>query len=345
MACGTLSVSFSEQINDKSSTVRLADLGQLLSASRAQYDEMQIEVGVSNVSIQQKPIIVGGVGGSGTRVVSELLQQLGFYMGADRNTSQDNLWFTLLFRRTDWYKQTVEHHPERIQTALDALTALMTGTDRLDAKTRMVYVRACADHIFGRNQRTTNYLTLVAWTIRRFFQLIRWRPFEPRQYRGWGWKEPNSHIYLPFLADYFPKMRYIHVIRHGLDMAYSSNRQQLQLWHPQYDVSVPDDPSQIPSAALTYWIRANERALEHGETLLGNRFLVLNYDALCTNPVKSMDNLLTFLGVNVAEDEAEKLQRLVNKPSSIGRYRTRDLSIFTEAQLVAVERFGFSVII
>ena len=45
------------------------------------------------------PVVVGGVGGSGTRVVAQLLIELGFDMGSDLNESLDDLGFTALFKR------------------------------------------------------------------------------------------------------------------------------------------------------------------------------------------------------------------------------------------------------
>ena len=47
------------------------------------------------------PIAVGGVGGSGTRLVARLLRDLGFFLGADLNESEDTLWFTHLFKRRE----------------------------------------------------------------------------------------------------------------------------------------------------------------------------------------------------------------------------------------------------
>ncbi len=41
---------------------------------------------------------VGGVGGSGTRVVAGLAESFGYFMGDDLNESKDNLAFTLLFK-------------------------------------------------------------------------------------------------------------------------------------------------------------------------------------------------------------------------------------------------------
>jgi hypothetical protein len=37
----------------------------------------------------------------------------------------------------------------------------------------------------------------------------------------WGWKEPNTHVVLDRLWAELPRLKYVHVRRHGLDMAFS----------------------------------------------------------------------------------------------------------------------------
>ena len=53
------------------------------------------------------PVAIGGVGGSGTRLIAQLLREAGFYLGGDLNPALDNRWFTLLFKRPDWYERTL----------------------------------------------------------------------------------------------------------------------------------------------------------------------------------------------------------------------------------------------
>jgi len=48
-----------------------------------------------------QPVVVGGVGGSGTRVIARMLVNLGYYIGDDLNDALDNLWFVLLFNYLD----------------------------------------------------------------------------------------------------------------------------------------------------------------------------------------------------------------------------------------------------
>ncbi|MCW3019543.1 MAG: hypothetical protein JWN10_1851, partial [Solirubrobacterales bacterium] len=49
------------------------------------------------------PLVIAGIGGSGTRVAAQLLIELGFYLGEDLNPALDNLTSTFLFKRPRWY--------------------------------------------------------------------------------------------------------------------------------------------------------------------------------------------------------------------------------------------------
>ena len=47
------------------------------------------------------PVAVGGVGGSGTRLIASMVSSLGYEMGSNLNHSQDDLTFAVLFKRPD----------------------------------------------------------------------------------------------------------------------------------------------------------------------------------------------------------------------------------------------------
>src|ERR1700675_795212 len=59
--------------------------------------------GVSLPDGYDPPLVIGGIGGSGTRVAAQLLIELGFYLGDDLNPALDNLTSTFLFKRPRWY--------------------------------------------------------------------------------------------------------------------------------------------------------------------------------------------------------------------------------------------------
>ncbi len=287
------------------------------------------------------PVAVGGVGGSGTRIVAEMLAVLGFRIGSDLNEALDNLSFTLLFKRPRWFFRQADLRP-RVETGLRIFGKTMTGGARLDGEERRFLARATAevfrhghDHLeSGRGW----------WAVLRARAILRAVRRPGTDGSPWGWKEPNTHIFLECLAGHFPDLRYVHVIRHGLDMAFSPNRAQLHNWGALFGVEVPKDILRLPQATLDYWIRSNDRAIAEGRRLLGDRFLVVNFDRLMEDPEPEIEKLLGF--VPHGADDAEltpRLRVLVRKPRSIGRYRDRDVAIFSPDSLRDVERLGFKI--
>ena len=77
------------------------------------------------------PVVIGGVGGSGTRLFARIFVQAGLFLGSDLNLENDNLWFTLLFRRPRWYRRVAAQKESRVFTGLNLLTKAMLGTGGL----------------------------------------------------------------------------------------------------------------------------------------------------------------------------------------------------------------------
>ena len=50
----------------------------------------------------------------------------------------------------------------------------------------------------------------------------------PEDATAWGWKEPRSIYLLPFFNSVMPRLRFLHWMRDGRDMAFSENQQQLR---------------------------------------------------------------------------------------------------------------------
>ncbi len=285
------------------------------------------------------PVVAGGVGGSGTRLIAEMLMALDTYIGSDLNRSLDNQWMTVLLRRSHWYARCHPGQPETITNAIRVLERLMLRRAALSTADKLMLLKAVLDHSFGRNiPAQARFLTMI-WAMRRIPGLFFQHDINPAHYKRWGWKEPNSHVYLPYLNDSFPGLQYIHVIRHGLDMAFSSNLNQLRIWGREYLAQ----HNELPRAALAYWIDANSKAVTFGAAHMPDRFLLLNFDALCADPEPHILRLLDFLDIDRAAYDLEKLCALPQIPPSTGRYKRYDLSVFTPEQLTAVEQFGFAV--
>lgn len=281
------------------------------------------------------PVVIGGVGGSGTRLIAEMLAALNTYIGADLNEASDNQWFTLLFRRPRWYNRVMTGDPVQISRALALFEAAMTGARALLPEESGFVVGAALDTLAMQPAKPV-------WALRRMVSLLRVRPRDLNGFARWGWKEPNTYLYLPQLAAFFPRLKFIQVIRHGLDMAYSDNQNQLHNWGRLFGIEPPRTPADVPHASVRFWSAANQSAVEQGERLLGGHFLLLNFDALCVNPQAELPKLLAFLEAEPERDLLERLLHMPRVPASMGRYR-QHASAFGADEIAAVRGFGFDV--
>lgn len=287
------------------------------------------------------PVVVGALGGSGTRLVADILAELGWFLGRDLNPERDNLWFTLLFKRRRWLEREVPDDPSQIRLGLDLLEKVMVTGQPLTAQERRFLGRAAAEvAVHGHDHRGSGRGT---WSVTRARRMLRARPLDVQRYRGWGWKEPNSHLFLPQLVRHFPRLRFVYVLRHGLDMAYSSNDTQLQLWGSRYGIAPPPSGDLHAQAMLEFWSRVSARVIDQGRQLLGPRFLVLAYDRLVERPGEALDELLEFLEVDAAAVDLARLRRLPVRPPSLGRYRRHGLDAFPPRLLEQVRSLGFAV--
>ena len=157
------------------------------------------------------PLSIGGVGGGGTRVVAEIVERLGFFLGDNLNLAIDNLDYRGVVRFLPMVPG--EQYPVQERGELDEFEKRMT--EALAKKSR------------------------------------------PRH--GWGWKVPPTFLFLPAFAEDFSELRYIHVIRHGLDMALSKNTRQVRIRGHLFGIEYGGPSAE--RSALHYWIKANDYAI------------------------------------------------------------------------------------
>ena len=277
------------------------------------------------------PIVLGGLGGSGTRVYAVALRDAGVDLGRHFNAAFDNLVFTALFKRPRWFAAA---GPAAVGRHLDTFTRY--SRDRPFTPGDLVRLGRCVvdhDPTVGRRE-----------SVERVRQAFVRRPRAQRRTApAWGWKEPNSHLFLPHLIEHYPHLRFVYIARHGLDMAFSDNKNQLRNFGDQFGFPFPAGrgPDAEAVAQLGYWIHMTDRALALGERL-GDRFLYLRFDDLCAAPEAELRRLLEFAGVP-AGDELAAIAAKVATPPSSGRWRHQGELPFADEQVAAVHRLGFAV--
>lgn len=294
-----------------------------------------------NVNELNNPVIIGGVGGSGTRLVEEILEKAGFYMGQDLNIEKDNLWFSLLFKRPEWFMENQSRNRYKIMKSMDVFLTSMFGCFKISVHNFSILSEIIIKDLLDIYKVAGN--GDILWTKERLRRMISSKQIDLSNYIGWGWKEPNTHIYIKYLCEYFTNVKYIHVIRHGLDMAYSNNKNQLLNWGKMFDVELPKTQNDIPISLLDYWIKSNKKAITDGQYFLRDNFYILNFDELCMNPKTQINNLIDFLKIDINKVCLDKLYSLPKIPKSFERYKTQDLSLFSKEKIDAVKELGFRV--
>ena len=90
----------------------------------------------------QGPIVTGGVGGSGTRAVVEVLRRLSIYTGTELNKAGDNEWFTLLCKLPRWNGDETSSIMRSFELLEQAMQGML-GPTRKDRKVIAEIVGRC----------------------------------------------------------------------------------------------------------------------------------------------------------------------------------------------------------
>lgn len=287
------------------------------------------------------PIVIGGLGGSGTRLIAEILIKLGFFMGHDLNGANDNLLYTLLFKRPRWFYKNHQNKNE-IHRGLSILHKLMLFDNTLSPSEIGFLLQATSSMAFFGENHKKNGRGMSAFK-RMIKALGMKQKIKQKDYIGWGWKEPNSHLILDELSTHFRNFKYIHTMRHGLDIAFSENQQQLYNWGRLYDVPSPKDKTSEHIAAFQYWLNVHEKIKSQGESLPKEQFLLLNFDRLCTSPEVEIPKLLSFLNIKIDKGSYHDLLKLPKRPHSVGRFKHHDISKFNRISIEHLRTFGFDI--
>lgn len=278
--------------------------------------------------MKDRPVIaVGAVGGSGTRVVAEILSSANVFMGDDLNDAMDNLVFTRLFRDPSWYKVT---SPKERVGRWKLFCKYMSGQP-LTLRDR--YQLLCAV------TSNKHFKTKRKFWVRALTDL----PPRSRSHIQWGWKEPNTQIYINEVLANVPSSKYVHVLRNGLDMAFSGNKRQIRSWGWLYDIQFdPTDPAELKAQKMfDYWKLTTKNAMDVKAGRNGDKIYIVRFENLFKDPEKEIRSLLKFCEIQVEEKILQELTRIPNKPSSYLRYLDQDLSFLTMEDRKLLEWVGY----
>lgn len=269
------------------------------------------------VSLKFQPLIIGGMGGSGTRVVAQILEKSGVYIGSFLNAASDALLFSAF------------GNPHRVHWSYTRLKPYLQLFEKLHFQRGLSPVDfILLAHSFSQSAFLRKHRKVVLAACRR-------RTLPPT--RGWGWKNPPNQYFLSQLNAHYPNCFYIHVLRHGLDMAFSANTNQLQRYGKQMDIP---ETAPVPVRQLQLWIKTNQNVLSFTQQHMPGRHAVIYLEELCKDPGEVISRLFTLAGLQTSVP-LEQLADIVQSPESSGRFLTKDLSIFPADHLQALHQTGY----
>lgn len=267
---------------------------------------------------QRSPFVaVGGIGGSGTRLVCELLKHLGINMGQVLNPSNDNILFTYLFKNKkilDASDDEFSYHYQLFNYVSQGLTLSIEDLNYL-------------------KNIVKNYRLLPLVWAEKLLSQIKNPTFSSLE---WGWKEPNTHIVIDQIIKLEPKLKFIYVKRSALDMALSKNQNQLKLWGEYF---LQRRVEVTPRDSLAYWCHTQKRMNELAKKMQ-SQFYLLDYDFFCQNPVQGISQLSDFLGFNQQRINTTKLVSMIKPADTYGRGKQLDLSLIDKYDLNFLKETG-----
>jgi len=257
------------------------------------------------------PVVIGATGGSGTRVIHGILETAGLFMGHDQNLNHAG-------------------DAMDIEPILDAfINPILSTTNTLDYE---------ADDL--PNKLRAAAIRDLTIAVSRFLNTL------PAPQGRWGWKNPRSMYILPLIHALFPKVRFIHLVRDGRDMATSDNQNQPRK-HYQALFAEPLNETD-PSGSIHLWATANLAVANWAERNLGERYYRLRFEDLCAEPENSVRQILEFAGFEDSEIQLALFTagKTVAAPSSLNRWRQLDPAIaenLTRQGAAALARFGYAL--
>ncbi len=141
-------------------------------------------------------IVVAATGGSGTRIMRDLLEKSGVYMGIRQSPSGDAQAFV------PFLETYIPRLLERTGSAIYRRGDI--GEDFWEEITGAM-AKALKGHLSEK----------------------------PAGTRDWGWKNPRALYFLPVIRQICPNFRFIHMIRDGRSMALSANQNQMRKYFYQ----------------------------------------------------------------------------------------------------------------
>jgi len=145
---------------------------------------------------------------------------------------------------------------------------------------------------------------------------------------------------LPFLAERFPSLRFLHLVRDGRDMAFAKTQGGIRK-HGTAILGKDERALRRPLRSAALWSSVNVAVASYGDEHMAERYLRIRFEDLCERPASTTADILRFFRLS---GDAEALATAVDLPNSVGRWRSGERSVIDELERLAepgLVRFGY----
>lgn len=207
------------------------------------------------------PLVIAGTGGSGTRVVRDLLEKSGVFMGLRESAAGDAHAFVPFF----------EHY----------IPELLRHTQTID------YTQSSIGRSFWMELRNA-----FVDCLEKFVLPIETAPLL------WGWKNPRAIYFLPIIHDIFPDFTFFHMVRDGRAMALSKNQNQAKKY---YELLYGNGIDNISLCSGRMWSDINCSVRLWAEKTLPDKYEIIRFEDLCRNPDRVCGKLEKCLNLEIPD--------------------------------------------
>jgi hypothetical protein len=277
------------------------------------------------------PIVVIGMHRSGTRVLVEILEKLGVFMGADRQADSESVAFMLI-------NEGILHQCGAFWSEPMSAHFMLAQAD-------------VVEHVAASARES------LAAQLEQYVGPSRWH-LQPsgKELPAFGWKDPRNTFTLPVWRQVFPNLRALHIVRHGVDVAASLARRHAQALRAATGEPVPSALTVIRDhalgvlssrrgwtlpEALTMWEQYVEKARQESARL-SECALEVRYEDLLTQPERVIAAIAKFCRVPGPARHPGQLDAL--DPSRAFAFRRNpELVAFAGSVREILARYGYAM--
>ncbi|GAB4347700.1 MAG: hypothetical protein Kow0099_29870 [Candidatus Abyssubacteria bacterium] len=274
------------------------------------------------------PIWVIGTHRSGTTLVSQIVEEMGVFMGWRKDSNNESLFFV--------------HRNEEI------LRASGGAWDRPESFSEVIRQHELTQFYIQRLARDWNGLPSLDF----------WGPKRASKAKSglWGWKDPRMSIVAPLWVDIFDKPKIIRIIRNGVDVALSLQVREQKVLRGELKISRKTSllPPFYRRPVMSVRCLTIEGAFDLWETYMAweERLLsggnlptyTVRYEDILTDPVRHIFGLAEFIGVKPTDSPIERIQVSLRQNRRFAFLENEDSQKFYDKvrRRPFMQRYGYS---